>query len=223
MVQTTRSPAVKTDTDDVTNDARFAEPAPADASASPAPPSSSLERGKLTEIPTQAGPEGLGYDFNDGCRVLLPEAEHPWRVRLSDLDTGNILFETELKAGRVNSTKRYFVRFRLEVWQQGKPIFIHDYAAAGREVLIRFPVDTLGDSIGWFPYAVKFKERHSCRLTCMMSEKLIELLRDAYPDIRFVTEREVESERYYATYTVAVYFVQGVSLGCIRREVDGAV
>ena len=25
----------------------------------------------------------------------IREAEHPWRVRLSDLDTGNILFETE--------------------------------------------------------------------------------------------------------------------------------
>jgi autotransporter adhesin heptosyltransferase TibC-like protein len=33
-------------------------------------------------------------------------------VRLSDLDTGNVLFETELKAGRINSTKRYYVRFR---------------------------------------------------------------------------------------------------------------
>ena len=43
-------------------------------------------------------------------------------MRLTDLDTGNILFETELKAGRVNSTKRYFVRFRLEVWQQGESL-----------------------------------------------------------------------------------------------------
>ena len=53
-----------------------------------------------TEIPTQPGPSGLRFDFNDGCRVTLPETEHPWRVRLSDLDTGNILFESELKAGR---------------------------------------------------------------------------------------------------------------------------
>ena len=43
-------------------------------------------------------------------------------MRLSDLDTGNVLFETEIKAGRVNSTKRYYVRFRLEVWQQGENV-----------------------------------------------------------------------------------------------------
>ena len=83
------------------------------------------------EVPTQEGPKGLRFDFNDGCRVVLPESEHPWRVRLSDLDTGNILFETELKAGRVNSTKRYYVRFRIEVWQQGERMFAHDYSAAG--------------------------------------------------------------------------------------------
>jgi len=161
------------------------------------------------EQPTQIGPNGLRYDFNDGCRVLLPESEHPWRVRLSDLDTGNVLFETELAAGRVNSTKRYFVRFRLEAWQGGESVFAHEYSAAGREVLIRFPVDTLGDVIGWFSYAVKFKERHGCRLTCAMGERLIALFRDAYPDIAFVTPDAIEPDRYYATYTIAVYFLKG--------------
>jgi autotransporter strand-loop-strand O-heptosyltransferase len=161
------------------------------------------------KVPTQPGPKGIRFDFNDGCRVVLPEGEHTWRVRLSDLDTGNILFETELKSGRVNSTKRYFVRFRIEVWQQGENIFHHDYCATDREVLIRFPVDTLSDPLGWFPYAVKFKEIHGCRLTCAVGAKLIPLLRDSYPDITFLTEDAVDPERYYATYTIAVFFQNG--------------
>src|SRR5437660_1804029 len=65
------------------------------------------------EVPTQEGPKGgLRFDFNGGCRVLLPESEHPWKVWLRDLDTGNVLFETELKSGRINRPKRYYVRFR---------------------------------------------------------------------------------------------------------------
>jgi autotransporter strand-loop-strand O-heptosyltransferase len=160
-------------------------------------------------IPSQIGPRGLRYDFNDGCRILLPESDHPWRVRLSDLDTGNILYETELEAGRVNSTKRYFVRFRIEVWQQGKPVFAHDYAARDRNILIRLPVETLGDPIGWFSYAVKFKEKHGCRLTCVVNSRVSDLFRDAYRDIRFLDETEVDPEQYYATYTIAVYFVKG--------------
>ena len=99
---------------------------PAQKGAYPAP----------AEAFTQEGPLGLRFDFNDGCRVSLPEAEHPWRVRLSDLDTGNILFETEINSGRVNSTKRYYVRIRLEVWQRGESVFAHDYCAADRHVLI---------------------------------------------------------------------------------------
>jgi autotransporter strand-loop-strand O-heptosyltransferase len=158
------------------------------------------------ELPTQRGPKGLRFDFNDGCRVTLEESAHPWRVRLSDLDTGNTLFETELKTGRVSSSKRYYIRFRVEAWQNGESVFVHDYSAADREVLIQFPVGTLGDTLGWFPYAVKFQERHKCRLTCGMSEKLIPLFRDAYPDISFLTHEEIKPETYYATYSMGLFF-----------------
>jgi len=158
------------------------------------------------ELPTQHGPKGLRFDFNDGCRVMLPESEGPWRVRLSDLDTGNILFQTELKAGRINSSKRYFIRFRLEVWQNGESLLAHDYSARDRDVLIQFPVGTLGDPLGWFPYAVKFQERHDCRLTCALGDKLIALLRDSYPKITFHTHDEVKPERYYATYSMGLFF-----------------
>jgi autotransporter strand-loop-strand O-heptosyltransferase len=159
--------------------------------------------------PTQHGPKGISFDFNDGCRVVVPQGECPWQVRLSDLDTGNTLFETTIAAGHINSVKRYFVRFRIEIWQQGESVFAHDYSAADRDVLIRFPVDTLGDPLGWFPYAVKFKESHACRLTCVMDARVSALLRDAYPDIIFLTEQEIEADRYYATYTIAVFFLKG--------------
>jgi autotransporter strand-loop-strand O-heptosyltransferase len=149
---------------------------------------------------------GIRFDFNDGCRVVLPEAQHPWRVRLSDIDTGNILFETELKSGRINSTKRYFVRMRLQIWANGESVLSHDYSAKGREVLVQLPVGTLGDPLGWFPYAVKFKEQHGCRLTCLMGEKIIPLFRDFYPDITFVTTEQVKVERYYATYSIGLFF-----------------
>ena len=167
------------------------------------------------DIPTQEGPSGLRFDFNGGCRVMFPETEHPWRVELRDLDTGNILFQTELKGGRVNSSKRYFVRFRLEVWQQNEKLISHDYSAAGREVLIEFPVGTLGDTMGWFPYAVKFKERHRCKLTCGMAERMIPLFRDAYPDITFLAHEEIKPERYYATYCMG-HRRQGLPASALR-------
>src|SRR5215813_5289023 len=196
-----------------------AKPAPASKDFSQEPTKRAFPA--PAEIPTQPGPKGLRFDFNDGCRVHFPESEHPWRVRLSDLDTGNILFETTLKAGRVNSTKRYYIRFRLEVWQNDQSIFVHEYSAKDREVLVQLPVGTLGDPMGWFPYAVKFKEQHGCRLAVGMSDKLIPLFRDAYPDITFLPHEEIKPERYYATYSLGLFFddKDGVHQPCDFRHV----
>ncbi|MGJ5216126.1 autotransporter strand-loop-strand O-heptosyltransferase [Bradyrhizobium oligotrophicum] len=157
-------------------------------------------------VPTQDGPQGLRFDFNDGCRVMLPDNGQPWRVRLSDLETANVLFDVELRSGHVNSSKRYFVPFRLEVWSASELLLRHDYDATGRDVLIQFPVGTIGDVIGWLGYAVKFKELHQCRLICAMGETLIPLFRASYPDVTFVTHEMVRAEQYYATYSVALFF-----------------
>ncbi|WP_284415924.1 MULTISPECIES: autotransporter strand-loop-strand O-heptosyltransferase [unclassified Bradyrhizobium] len=172
-------------------------------------------------VPTQEGPQGLRFDFNDGCRVMLPDNGQAWRVRMSDLETANVLFDIDLRSGHVNSSKRYFIPFRLEVWSGQELLLRHDYNAADRDVLIQFPVGTIGDIIGWLSYAVKFKELHQCRLTCAMGEPLIALFRAAYPDITFVTHEMIQPERYYATYSVALFFddAEQVYQPCDFRQV----
>ena len=156
--------------------------------------------------PTQSGPHGIRFDFNEGCRVLLPPADKPWHVVLRDLDTGNVLFRTELASGAVNSTKRYYVRFRIEVAQDGQPVLTHDFDATGREVLVLLPVGTLGDTIGWLPYAIRFQRKHNCRLTLGIAERLIPLFEGAYPDVTFVPHEKAKVENYYATYYVGLFF-----------------
>ena len=168
--------------------------------------------------PTQVGPEGIHFDFNQGCRVALPQRRAgTWRVRLRDLDTGNILFESENQGALVNSAKRWFVRFRIEVWSleeapaEPRLVFTHDHDPTGREVLIQFPVGTLGDILAWFPYAARFAERHpGCRVTCALSARIIPLLRDAYPDLRLMTHEEVVDRRVaetaYASYSLGLFF-----------------
>ncbi len=148
--------------------------------------------------------------------MSLPARERGvWRVRLRDLDTGNILFESENKGALVNSSKRWFVRFGIEVWAVEEDVqrlvFSHEYAAKGREVLIQFPVGTLGDPLAWFPYAARFAARHpGCRVTCALSGLIIPVLRDAYPALTFVTHEEVVEQRLaeaaYASYSLGLFF-----------------
>lgn len=188
-----------------------ASPAPAQPSASDSATAAASAANKRAypapaPTPTQEGAHGIRFDFNDGARVVCPQSEHPWKIRLRDLDTGNILFETEFLAGHVNSSKRYFIRFGVEVSRQGETLINHEYSAEDRDVLIQFPVGTLGDPMGWFPYAVKFKERHGCRLSCAMGAPLIALFKEAYPDIEFLTHEEVKPEHYYASYSIGLFF-----------------
>ncbi len=170
----------------------------------------------VAPLPTQPGPNGIRFDINHGARVILPNrAEGKWRVRLRDLDTGNVLFQSENQGALVSSAKRYFVRFGIDIWDlddagAATPVLSHEYDARDREVLIQFPIGTLGDILGWFPYAARFGATHGCRLTCAMSDLIIPLLRQAYPAIRFVTHEQVVGQRLadttYATYCLGLFF-----------------
>ena len=159
-------------------------------------------------VPTQEGPRGIRYDFNLGCRVILPpqEGEKKWHVRLRDLDTGNMLFETTIAQGFINSSKRWFVRFRIEVWEDEAIVLQHDYDGRDQQILVQFPIGTLGDTMGWFPYAARFAEVHGCKLTCAMSALIIPLFRDAYPHIEFVTHEDLDVTRYYGSYCLGLFF-----------------
>jgi autotransporter strand-loop-strand O-heptosyltransferase len=166
--------------------------------------------------PTQIAPHGIRFDFNDGARVVLPpRTVGRWRIRLRDIETGNTLFQSENQRATVSSSKKYYVRFGIEVWEIGDTgeaieVVSHTYDARDRDILIQFPVGTLGDTLAWFPYAVRFAEAHGARVTCAMAEVIIPLLRDAYPGIRFVTHADVTeqgiAERAYATYSIGLFF-----------------
>lgn len=169
----------------------------------------------IAEAPTQEGPLGLRFDFNYGARVSLP-AGTKWRVRLSDLHHGNTLFESENEGAIVSSAKRFFVRFGIEIWAAENLVFTHQYDCAGKQVLIQFPIGTLGDILAWFPYAERFAELHGANVTCAMSPLLADLLRPAYPGLRLVSHDQAVAENLaasaYATYYMGLFFEDSANI-----------
>jgi autotransporter strand-loop-strand O-heptosyltransferase len=160
-----------------------------------------------TILPRGEATCGVRFDFNEGARVFVPEGSSGhWRVKLTDEDAGNTLYDTQLASGLVVSAKKWFVRFRIEVWHAGDVVLDHRYDARDKDVLIRFHIGTLGDVLAWLPYAAAFAERHGCRLTCCLSGRLIPLFRDAYPHIRFMAPESVDDRSYYATYKMMMFF-----------------
>jgi len=155
------------------------------------------------EVTGETGIPGVKLDFNYGARLLVPEGN--WRVRFTDLDTSSILYEADASNALVTSTKKYYIRFRVELWQDGAPLLSHDLDLAGKTVHIRFPVGTLGDILAWFPYAEEFRRKHGCKVYCSMSEKIAELFQPSYPKIRFLPPGEAP-ENCYATYYMSIFF-----------------
>ncbi|GBQ07121.1 hypothetical protein AA14362_1183 [Acetobacter cerevisiae DSM 14362] len=160
-------------------------------------------------LPVLEGPHGIRFDFNLGARVHVPERkEGKWRVILRDLDTGNILFHHEAAGATISSSKRYYVRFGIEVTDIGadgveRPVFQHEYDARGQEVVIQLPVGTLGDTLAWFPYVSRFAEERGAKVTCLLSGLILPLLKEAYPNITLMTSEDAEKAgvpaRAYAT------------------------
>jgi autotransporter strand-loop-strand O-heptosyltransferase len=205
------------------------EPAKPDAAAEPqsAPDGPKPAYPGPAALPTQDAGHGIRFDINQGARVVLPvRTDGKWRVRLRDLDTGNTLFQSENQGAFARSSKRFFVRFGIEVWDvdaagTAVAVLSHEYDARDRNVLIQFPVGTLGDILAWFPYAARFGRVHGSRLTCAMSPLIIPLLRDAYPEIAFVTHEQVIeqklAEQAYATYCLGLFFDD---TDCVQQPTD---
>ncbi len=180
-------------------------------------PPAETSRGVLSQAPvpaqpTQLGPHGIRYDFNEGCRVHVPAGN--FRVQLRDLDTASILFDQSVSSGQVTSAKRYqvtsakryYLRFGIEVWLDGISVFRHEYDATGKDVLARMELGGLGDQIAWLGHVVAFARRHGCRLTCAMTPAVIPLFRGAYPEVRFLTAKEVDPTEFYATYKLLIFY-----------------
>ena len=208
------TPSVKlrpVETETPVEDAAEAQPA-APPPAAEAQPAAKPAYPPAAAAPTQEAPGGVRFDFNLGARVLLPNRTDggQWKVRLSDADTGNVLFESANGGAFVASSKRFYVRFKVEVWDGETQIVDHTHDCRGRDVLVQFPIGTLGDTLAWFPYAARFQEVHGCKLTCAMSGLIIPLVKDRYPQIRFVTHEEMIeqklAETFYATYSMGLFF-----------------
>ena len=172
--------------------------------------------GGIPQIPTQEAIDGIRFDFNDGLRVVIPKDAKPYRIQFYDIDSESLIYETTTPQGggcTVSSHKKYFIRFRLRILEPANKsvLFTHDFDAKDKEVTVRFPVHTLGDSIGWFSYVERFQEKLKCNLNCVVSSWFSEVVKKQYPAINFVTSENVEQIQSYANYNIGLWEIGNIT------------
>lgn len=171
--------------------------------------------------PTMVGAEKIRYDFNFGCRVELPSLQDgkKWKLRFTDMETANIVFEIESEGGTFQSTKTYFIPFRIECWKDDKKVFTHELSLKDQVVQVEIPVGTIGDAIAWFPYVDLFQKKHQCKLVCLISDLVRPLFENVYPNIEFVSREKcaLMQKDLYASYRLGLYFDDW---NCTHQPVD---
>lgn len=173
------------------------------AEAVPQKPYMVFEAGEVVQ---ESGLPGVKYDFNYGARVTVPQGEY--RVKLIDRSACLTVYDAPASGVIVTSSKKYFVDFRIEVYEKDKLIFAHDLDLKGKKVLIKFPTGILGDILAWFPYAEEFRKKHQCELYCAVAEDMAELFKAGYPNIYYVKPEE-RPEGLYASYYLGIFFPCG--------------
>ncbi len=166
--------------------------------------------GPLPETPTQEAIDGIRFDFNFGLRVKIPKTDKSYRIRFVDLDNKCNLYDIVTPKGQegiIISKKRYYVNFRLIISrpEDDQLLFMHDYNAKGKEVVLRFPAPGLGDAIGWFSYMERFQLKHKCNLICVVADWFSDIVKKQYPQIRFEAMQEGKVyDTAYATYDIGI-------------------
>ena len=162
---------------------------------------------RFEDVPYYVGNHGIRYDFAYGYRIMTPAGDGDYQVRIYDLDSGMPLEQYELNGGQLLvGNRKFFVRYRIEVWQAEKLIFEHNYDCRGKRVYIVIPDGGLGDNLAWLPYAEKFRLENHSEVTCVIGEWMIRLVGDLYPGLKFVPNTNTPKlSESYANYFCGIF------------------
>ncbi len=115
--------------------------------------------------------------------------------------------------GGSSAPKKYYVPFRLRVWDgvQSEPVLDHALDMRGKRVLISFPSGTLGDLVGWVPYAERFRQTYQCHVDCTLAQRLSISSRRSIRSSIFFTPESWQagpgvSAPPYASWRVGLFF-----------------
>ena len=143
--------------------------------------------------------------FVEGAQVeILGEDEKKYLAKFINKATNQVVYQTELTNNTWgNAAIKYFVDWKIEVYEGDELIFTHDYNATDKRVFITITSSALGDTLAWIPYVLEFKNKHNCHV--ILSTFKNELFKDAYPELEFVNPGSTV-HNIYAQYNIGWFY-----------------
>lgn len=147
----------------------------------------------------------INYHFVDGAFVEITGNRHSkFLVKFIDGATEEVIHETEIETNHWTKTSRkYFVDWRIEVYENNTLVNKTTYNASGKRVFISLDSSALGDTLAWIPYCLEFKKKHNCEV--IVSTFHNNLFYKTYPELQFVKPGG-GVENIYAMYNIGWFY-----------------
>ncbi len=124
---------------------------------------------------------------------------------VSFYDGDNVIHNSTITTNMwTKANRQYYTDWRVVVTNSsGIVVYDEKINLSGKRVYIAFDSQSLGDTIAWFPYVVKFMEKHNCEL--VVSTHWNKFFKKTYPKINFI-EAGVVVKNLHAMYTLGCFF-----------------
>jgi autotransporter strand-loop-strand O-heptosyltransferase len=157
------------------------------------------------------GPIRIHYGFEKGLYISIEAAAQDaiYTVIFTDKDTDTILYETNIDGNSWAHCKPvYYIKWNVKVVYQGELIWEHTLNLEGKKVKITLDSGSLGDTLGWMPYAEEFRKKHNCIVYLGTYQHVYNDLffsNKYYPHLNFIKPDETV-EDIYTSYSIGAYY-----------------
>ena len=161
----------------------------------------------------------LEVNFVDGPYACLRDSNQEYLVDFINQDINKSEYSVNLKNDHWGKTfHKFFINWDIQIKDNfGEVIYSHKYNASGKRVYIAFGSKALGDTLGWFPYALEFKKKHNCHV--IVSTFWNKFFEKKYPELEFVSPG-TQVSNLYAMYEIGWYYDDNDNLDRFKQPYD---
>jgi autotransporter strand-loop-strand O-heptosyltransferase len=120
---------------------------------------------KILKLPIQKQNVRITQHFVDNPFLEIKGiSDSDFKVKFYD-EQGKLHYENTIKSNSwVRLNRQYFTKWTAKVYQDGHMIYKNTLNLANKRVFIVIDSKSLGDTIAWAGYALKFQEKHNCKV-----------------------------------------------------------
>ena len=147
----------------------------------------------------------INITFHNGVKVeILGDKSSQYTIKCFDQKTNKLIYEDTIKNNMWTSPNlKYFVDWKVEVWEYGNKIHEEVLNLKNKRVVIAFKSKSIGDTIAWFPYVEEFRKKHKCQVICSTFHN--DWFKSKYPKIEFSKTYSSHSS-IYAIYNIGWFY-----------------